>query len=126
MPPLAAHRPDAVHKGVLHQQHRCGVLAAEGGQTAKLLHIVKAQLSQRYGGIKLQADGLGLRGVVGSPGIDGLTEGGQVVLLNFDTGCCRMAAENGSDTVRTLPARCADQTGQGHGRCRVPRPHASK
>ena len=80
---------------MLHQQHRCGVLAAEGGQTAQLLHIVKAQLPQRNGGIKLQADGLGLRGVVSSPGIDGLTEGGQVVLLNFDTGCCRMAAKTG-------------------------------
>ena len=80
---------------MLHQQHRCGVFAAEGGQTAKLLHIVKAQLSQRNGGIKLQADGLGLCGVVCGPCIDGLTEGGQVVLLNFDTGCCRMAAETG-------------------------------
>ena len=73
---LGAHGPQTIHKGVLHQQHRGRVFPAKGGQAGQFLHIGQAQLRQRNSGIQPQADRPGLGGVVGGPGVDGLTEGG--------------------------------------------------
>ena len=76
MASLGAHGPQTIHKGVLHQQHRGRVFPAKGGQAGQFLHIGQAQLRQRNSGIQPQADRPGLGGVVGGPGVDGLTEGG--------------------------------------------------
>ena len=90
---LRAHRPDAVHKGMLHQQHGRGVLAAKGCQPGQFADVFQIQLAQRGGGVQPQADGLGRGGVGRGPGIDGLPERGKIFFLYLNARRGGVAAE---------------------------------
>ena len=99
--PVGTHGPKTVHHGIADQKHRRGVVAPVGGKAVQLLHVGQRQLAQRRLGIQLEGSSLHAGGVVGSPLVDGLAEGGQAGFLNFNTGSGGVTAETGQ-ILRTV------------------------
>ena len=122
MAALRAHRPDTVHKGMLHQQHRRGVLAAKGCQPGQFTDVFQIQLAQRGGGVQPQADGLGRGGVGRGPGIDGLPERGKIFFLYLTPAAAAWPPNRVRYCAQSASALCRSN---GSGARPLPRPSPS-
>ena len=71
MPPLTAQGPDAIHRGVLQQEHRNRVAAAKGSQAAEFLYGRHRQFRNIGHGIQLERQRLGYRVFFSGPIVDG-------------------------------------------------------
>ena len=82
MPPLTAQGPDAIHRGVLQQEHRNRVAAAKGSQAAEFLYGRHRQFRNIGHGIQLERQRLGHRVFFSGPIVDGFAERADLFFFN--------------------------------------------